>query len=145
MISRVFGVAAVSAGLTVALAAPSWASSVHAGEFCRKSAAGTTTTASNGRQVQCSYGGSADPYYRYRNIAGTTMTGGGAGTTPVTTTSSSGSSSGQRTAAGIPSQVNSGSGGAADRQDSDLPWAVGGLGVLVAGGSTVMLVRRRPS
>lgn len=94
--------------------------------------------------MQCSYGGSADPYYRYRNIS-TTMTGGGAGTTPPTITNSSGSSSGQRTAAGIPSQVNSGSGGAADRQDSDLPWAVGGLGVLVAGGSTAMLVRRRPS
>ncbi len=143
MIKRFAGAGIAAVGLSLVLASPSWASGVRAGEFCKSTAVGTTATASNGREVKCSYGGASDPYNRYRYVGSTTSSSSGA--TPAGNAGGSGSSGASTTATGTPTLVNTGSGGQADRQASDLPWAVGGLGVLVAGGSAGAIIRRRAS
>jgi hypothetical protein len=133
LLPRLAGVGLTGVALSVALASPVWAKTpVHAGEFCAKKAVGTSTVAANGHRLMCAYGGSSDPYNRWRNVDSTVVPGPGHPS--------------RHAAAMMPRTVNTGSGGAADHTSSTtLPYALGGTGLVLAGASAAALVRRRAS
>jgi len=135
---RAAGVGMAGATLAIALASPAFAAAPKEGEFCAKASAGQYATAQDGRTVQCTYGGSSDPFYRYR-----------AATRPAAGSSESSSSSGSSTSsssgssgASTPTRVSSGSGGTADHSAPILPAALlAGAGLTLAGVSMRSLRR----